>query len=143
MTQSNRIHAVAGFARHYVEMIAVMFFGMFALGMPADGALHALGASTSSGHTATMLIEMAVTMTVPMVAWMQYRGHSWRANAEMAASMLVPTAGVLVLLWSGVATGAGTLMVVEHAAMLACMLAAMLLRRDEYAHPHGTCPVAA
>ena len=34
---------------------------------------------------------MAFTMTVPMVAWMRYRGHSWQPTLEMAASMVIPT----------------------------------------------------
>jgi hypothetical protein len=34
---------------------------------------------------------MGFDMTVPMVAWMSYRGHPRARNAEMAASMIVPT----------------------------------------------------
>jgi hypothetical protein len=125
------------FVGHYVEMVAAMLLGMIALGKPADWLLGALGASSSGGHhTTRMLATMAVTMTVPMVGWMRYRGHAWRPIAEMAASMLVPTAAVLGLLWTGVTTGAGALMVIEHGAMLLCMLAAMFGRLDEYAGPH-------
>jgi hypothetical protein len=72
------------------------------------------------------------------VGWMRYRGHSWRVNIEMAASMLIPTFAVMGVLWAGFANG--TLMVPEHAGMLTCMLVAMLLRRDEYScatHTHG------
>src|SRR5215831_9382007 len=87
------------FIRHYVEMVAAMFLGMFALGMPADWILRAFGASSGGHHPTRMLLTMAVTMTLPMVAWMRFRGHAWQPTAEMAASMLVPTAGVLVLLW--------------------------------------------
>jgi hypothetical protein len=129
------------FARHYAEMVAAMFLGMFTLGMPADWLLRALGVSASGHHTTKMLATMAVTMTVPMVAWMRYRGHAWRPTLEMAASMLLPTLAVLVLLWTGVATSVGVLMVIEHVAMLTCMLLAMLGRLDEYAgagHAHGT-----
>ena len=46
--------------------------------------------------------------------------------------MFVPTFAVLVLLWGGVVTDAGTLLGIEHAAMAPSMLIAMLLRRDEY-----------
>jgi hypothetical protein len=134
------------FGRHYVEMVAAMLLGMVTLGMPADWLLRAIGVSASGGHhTTKMLATMAVTMTVPMVAWMRYRGHAWRPIAEMAASMLLPTLAVLVLLWTGVATGAGVLMVIEHAAMLVCMLGAMLARWDEYSgagHVHGASAAA-
>jgi hypothetical protein len=120
-------------------MVIVMFAGMTALGMPADWLLRTFGASMHGQHPTRMLATMAVTMTVPMVAWMRYRGHAWQATTEMAASMLVPTLAVLALLWTGAATGIGTLMVIEHVAMLGCMLLAMLLRSDEYAggHTHG------
>jgi hypothetical protein len=49
----------------------------------------------------------------------------------MAASMLLPTFAVMGLLSAGIGTS-GSLMVPEHAGMLACMLVAMLYRRDEY-----------
>ena len=110
-----------------------MFLGMFALSMPADWLFRALGTSTSSHHPTMMLFSMAIRMTVPMVAWMRYRGHAWRPNHEMAASMIVPTIAVMALLWTGLANGVGTLMVAEHMAMLTCMLFAMLLCWDEYA----------
>jgi hypothetical protein len=82
---------------------------------------------------------MALTMTVPMVAWMRYRGHAWRPNLEMAASMLIPTFAVMGVLSAGIGTSA-SLMIPEHAGMLTCMLVAMLLRREEYscaAHGRG------
>jgi hypothetical protein len=114
------------FIRHYIEMVVVMILGMFALGAPANAVV------PTSGRPGLMLAEMAVTMTLPMVAWMRFRGHSWRPCNEMAASMLLPAAGAIALLGAGLVTGAGMLMVVEHAAMLTSMLIAMLLRREEY-----------
>jgi flagellar biosynthetic protein FliP len=125
------------FARHYVEMVAVMFLGMAVLGLPAEWAMSAFGTGWSQLHDdapAAALLLMAVTMTAPMAGWMAYRGHSLRANIEMSASMVLPTFGVIGLLWAGLVTGTGTLMVVEHVAMLACMLGAMLLRAAEYTH---------
>ena len=83
-----------------------------------------------------MLAEMAVTMTLPMIAWMRFRGHAWRPCNEMAASMLLPAAAAIGLLGAGLVTDAGMLMVVEHAAMLTSMLIAMLLRRGEYTSHH-------
>jgi hypothetical protein len=75
-------------------------------------------------------------MTVPMVGWMLYRGHGWRANAEMSASMFLPTFVVIGLLWADVLTHVGLLMTIEHVAMLAAMAGVMLLRPAEYAHHH-------
>jgi hypothetical protein len=123
------------FVRHYVEMVVAMFAGMGVLGLPAGWALSAMGTSWSALHhdaPALMLLLMAVTMTVPMVGWMRYRGHGWQPGAEMSASMLLPTFAVLGLLWSGLLVDIGALLVIEHVAMLLSMLAAMLLRREEY-----------
>jgi hypothetical protein len=90
-----------------------------------------------------MILVMATTMTVPMVGWMAYRGHGTRANAEMSASMYVPAFAAIALLWSGMVTGTGLLMIVEHVAMLLCMAGVMLLRPAEYTHHHGHAQVTA
>lgn len=128
------------FVRHYAEMVVVMFLGMIVLGLPAGCLFSALGTSWSKLSPATMLFAMAITMAVPMAAWMRYRGHAWRLNLEMVASMLLPTLALMALLWARIVAGMGALMVIEHIAMLACMLVAMLLRREEYSgscHAHG------
>src|SRR5688500_8148548 len=131
------------FVRHYAEMVIAMLLGMLLLGLPAEGALLAFGSSTSElerDAPALVLLGMAVVMTVPMVAWMRHRGHGWRPNAEMAASMLLPTFGVIGVLAAGLVDDVMLLMSIEHVVMLPSMLVAMLLRRDEYtghAHHHG------
>jgi hypothetical protein len=79
-------------------------------------------------------------MTVPMVAWMRYRGHGWPASAEMSASMFIPAFATIALLWGGLVEDIGALMLIEHVAMLPAMLVAMLLRREEYSgasHDHA------
>jgi hypothetical protein len=124
------------FMRHYVEMVIAMFAGMIVLGLPAEAGLRAIGSSSSElqlDAPAVVFIGMALTMTVPMVAWMRFRGHTWRPCAEMAAAMLAPTAVAIALL--------GTfefhaLMMWEHVAMLVAMLGAMLARPAEYMHVH-------
>ena len=116
------------FLLHYVEMVAVMFAGMFVL-MSATGPVVSWSALSPAMYT----FAMAMTMTLPMVAWMRFRGHSWRANLEMAASMLIPTFLVIGVQLAG---AKGDLTIPEHAGMLSCMLVAMLLRRDEYSCSH-------
>lgn len=124
-------YSLRRFARHYAEMVVVMFLGMFVLMAPTGWLFNAFGTSWSRLSPAMNTFAMALTMTVPMVAWMRYRGHAWRPNAEMASSMLIPTFAVMALLWAGIAK-TGTLLVPEHIAMLGCMLVAMLRRREEY-----------
>jgi hypothetical protein len=128
--------------RHYVEMVVAMFAGMVVLGVPGEAALRAIGTSTSQlkvDAPALVFLGMALIMTVPMVAWMRFRGHSWRPCWEMAASMFLPTFGVIGVMGAGVVDDFMTLMSVEHVVMLPSMLVAMLLRRDEYSghHAHG------
>jgi hypothetical protein len=118
--------------RHYVEMVIAMFLGMGVLGFPAAWAMGALTDDTP----ALMFLRMATTTTVGMVGWMLYRGHGWRANTEMSASMFVPTFAVIGLLWGGLLTDLGALMIIEHVAMLLAMAGAMLLRPAEYTHHH-------
>jgi hypothetical protein len=111
-------------------MVAAMFLGMAAMGVSRL-------VFDLSDRTGVELVEMAVWMTVPMVAWMRVRGHGWRPCGEMTVAMVVPTAAALALLGTGVATDAEGLIMLEHMAMLPAMLAAMLLRRDEYSgHDH-------
>ena len=132
MTRSTR-----HFIRHYLEMVLAMFIGMGVLFTPALFALGAAGVSSAELHDdapAVMLLGMGVTMTVPMVAWMRYRGHGWAATNEMAASMMIPTAGVIGLLGTGLVADFGALMTLEHVVMLPAMLVAMLHRREEYSH---------
>ena len=134
--QPQPTHSTRRFFLHYAEMVAAMFIGMLALSKPADLLFSALGTRTSSQHPAMMLFSMGVTMTVPMIAWMRFRGHAWRPTNEMAASMLIPTLAAMALAAAGVMNG-GALMGIEHVAMLAGMLIAMLLRRDEYSGGHA------
>jgi hypothetical protein len=127
------------FARHYVEMVVVMFLGMAVLWIPAGWALGAVGSSWAELQDeapAAMLLLMAATMTVPMAAWMRRRGHGWGPTNEMSASMIVPTLAVIALDGAGLMSDVGTMLVVEHVAMLAGMFAVMLLRPQEYSHHH-------
>jgi hypothetical protein len=128
------------FAWHYAQMVIVMFLGMIVLGLPADWALSAVDSSWTELHDeapAGMLALMAFTMTAPMSAWMYRMGHGLRPNVEMAASMIVPTIGVIGLLAAGLVEDIGALLLIEHVAMLAGMFVVMALRPEEYSgHSH-------
>ena len=79
---------------------------------------------------------MAFSMTVPMVAWMRYRGHGWAPAADMTAAMFLPSFAAIALLWTGLVENTDTLMLIQHVVMFPAMLVAMLLRLDEYTgHP--------
>ena len=79
---------------------------------------------------------MGFNMTVPMVAWMSYRGHSAARSAEMAASMIVPTLLAAALALIG-ALETGAALGVQHAVMIPAMLGVMLWRYEHYSGTHG------
>lgn len=132
--------AVFHFARHYLEMVIVMFAGMLVLGGAIDVCLRIAGVDgleVQSDHPAGALAYMCAIMTVPMVAWMRRRGHRWAPSLEMGASMVAPTLAAIGLQWAGTVEDMSSLMVIEHLGMFACMLAAMLARTREYTgHAH-------
>jgi hypothetical protein len=120
------------FIRHYLEMLLAMFIGMAVLA----GGLVAAGVDIRSVELA--LLWMAFSMSLPMVAWMRYRGHGWTPSIEMTASMFLPSFAAIALLWFGLVEDRGALMGVQHVAMFPAMLLAMLLRRAEYSgHVHA------
>ena len=123
MQTTHRGSALLNLTRHYVEMVVAMLLGMLVLGLPLATLLHAPELD---------LLNMAITMTVPMVAWMRYRGHGWQPAGEMSAAMFVPTVVAIGLLWAGLVENEHTLLMIQHTGMFPLMLVAMLLRRGEY-----------
>lgn len=124
-----------GFLRHLLEMVAAMLVGMVAA-IPVLWALFAaLGVHTadeaSAKYPEVVCLVVAGGMVTTMVAWMRHRGHSWQLCAEMATAMVVPLAPIFALLWAGVLPG-GSACGLYCVAMIPAMVAAMLIRRDEY-----------
>ena len=119
---------IGHFVRHYLEMVAAMLVGMFALGGVEDLVWPNL---TARADVAAMV--MATNMSLGMAAWMRFRGHSWRGIVEMSASMYLPFAVLLVPYWAGLA-GGGVLMTWGHLLMLPSMALVMLLRAEHYTH---------
>ena len=135
------------FARHNAEMVVVMLVGMGLLALPVAWVASVLWPSVDLDDPTPMLAQMAVTMTLPMVPWMRWRGHGWRPALEMAGAMLLPGLGAIALYEGGVVTAVWLLMTIEHVAMLGAMLAVMIARPDEYSggsgHAHAPRPAAA
>ena len=111
------------FIGHFAEMVVVMLVGM--------GVLTALLGMPHGSPTEVQALFMAATMTVPMVGWMLFRGHSRRGTAEMSAAMIIPMAVLLPMLWGGLISG-DALIDLQHVLMIPAMLGAMLLRHTEY-----------
>lgn len=124
------------FARHFGEMVLAMFAGMVVLGGLVELVFFAAGSSVADQSGGFQVMLMGFNMTVPMAAWMSYRGHSRARNVEMAASMVVPSVFAAILAWAGVLGEAGAL-ALQHGIMIPAMLAVMLWRYQEYAHVHS------
>jgi hypothetical protein len=123
------------FARHFGEMLLAMLMGMLVLGGVAELAFALAGSSLSDQAGGTQVMIMGFNMTVPMVLWMSHRGHTAARNVEMALSMIVPSVAAAALAWAG-AIGSGAALGIQHAVMIPAMLAVMLWRYQDYAHPH-------
>ena len=117
---------VGALARHYLEMVLAMAAGMMVYATAFGRGMAFTGYRDEA--------IMAAFMTAPMVAWMRYRGHTWRQAAEMTAAMLVPFAVAVVALVGRAGVSDQAVGMASHGAMLLGMLALMVFRRAEYAH---------
>jgi hypothetical protein len=112
-------------------MLAAMAVGMIATGAVF---LSVVGLKTweqvTVQYPTQALLAMAAGMTVPMVAWMLYRGMGWRNSVEMAAVMVLPVIPFLCLVWFNVTKSApcGAYCAISAVAMLALMR----YRKEEY-----------
>ena len=127
------------FVGHLLEMIVVMMLGMCVLGV-AWGAFHEVvfGSAYADAwrdYVVLAAFAMAFNMTVPMVLWMRYCGHSWERGGEMAAAMILPLLPLLVL-YSLDVIAATAVLGLQMMLMIPAMVLAMLYRREEYSAPH-------
>lgn len=119
------------FWRHFLEMLGAM-----AVGMIATGAIFVSVTGLKTWDEVTVqyptqvLLAMAAGMSIPMVAWMLYRGMGRRNAYEMAAAMVLPVLPFLCLVWFNVTKSAqcGG----YCASTIVAMLALMGYRRSQY-----------
>jgi hypothetical protein len=130
-SQPSRGRQTLRFLRHFGEMILAMLLGMAVFEVVNGMILVPMGFTYLSGSLEISTISMAVAMTVPMVAWMRIRKHTWRLNAEMAGAMLVPTVLLIALSSLGLFPRM-SLMLGMHLLMVPAMLAVMLYRWRDY-----------
>jgi len=136
--QQDFVAKLGHFLWHLLQMVLAM-----AVGMAIYVALFRL-VLTPEGYQAMPIeqpflwyAEMAVFMTVPMVALMRHHGYRWRRCAEMSGAMLIPPTGLIALVRLDVTAylpwlSPRTLPESTHIAMLLGMLVVMLYRRAEY-----------
>jgi len=126
--------------RHFFEMLVVMAVGMIGSAAVFLTAVQMSWDEATVRHPMASLLVIAAGMSVPMAAWMLYRGMGRRNSAEMAAVMVIPVIPFLCLVWFNVTKSAqcGPYCLVSMVAMLGLLL----YRRQEYsterAHWVGT-----
>jgi hypothetical protein len=138
-TQRPWLHgAAAHFLRHLVEMVLAMMIGMAVLGLLLRAVIAPLGYPDGLRPFPELsAVAMTLEMTLPMAAWMLFRGHRRAIVAEMSGAMLAPVVAVVALCLVHVlpSSSAPTL---AHLTMYPAMLGAMFYRRTEYIRPHGS-----
>lgn len=118
---------LASFIGHYLAMVLAMLVGMVAL----HPVLQVLTATSDPGRLPVSLeldtAVMTIAMAVPMVAWMGWRGHSWRSAIEMTLAMYAGFAVLYPFAWADVLSRS-EVEVFGHLLMLVFMAIAMLAR---------------
>lgn len=126
------------FLLHFLEIQIPMVFG--ALICYLLGRLITTSSSFAKVyHPGTYLFATGdiLFLTVPVLAWMIFRGYGWRRSLEMVVAMIAPVAAIVML---GELAGVGYLLwlvIAMYPAMCLGMLVYMLYRRDQFAGKEG------
>lgn len=125
------------FAMHLVEMCMVMCAGAVALSVAVFGGATLLGYDDLP-RTAPELsvLIVAVNLSVPMLAWMRFRGMAWQPTLEMSGSTMVVGLLLIAGYWLDVLARNS---LIELQTSLACpvMVVVMLLRYRLYSTSHS------
>lgn len=129
---------VGRFVWHLLEMVLAMQVGglLFLVLIRVIPESSSFAPALARG-TLSRPIVSGILMTLPMVAWMIFRGHGWRHSLEMAAAMLAPIAAILAMRILGADAYLPWLAKLSCPSMYPAMLAAMLYRRDHYTGQAG------
>ena len=128
----------ARFLLHFLEMQIPMVFGAlvcYLLGrvIPTSSSL----AAVYHPGTFLFMIGDVLYLSLPVLIWMRFRGHSWRYSLEMGAAMLAPGLAIIVLCSLGADTYWPWLIPLASPAGTVGMLLYMLYRRDHFTEPAG------
>lgn len=135
-TSAHPIHSLAAqtgrFLLHLLEMLIAMQIGMGLFHLML-GLIRTYSSSRAlEAGTFLHAIVMTVFMTIPMVAWMIFRGHGWRHCVEMVVAMIAPVAFIGLLCQLGIDAYLPWLAGLSTPLMFLGMILAMLYRRDHY-----------
>ena len=123
------------FARHFLEMCISMCAGGAILALVLLGIPARMGAPDLREQFPELgLILIAVLLTLPMAAWMRFRGMEWRPIVEMSVVPIGLAILLIGLTWFGVASESALQMSFGSFCGISCigMFVVMLFRLDLY-----------
>ena len=128
------------FARHFLEMCITMCAGGAILGLVVFGIPASIGAPDVREQFPEIgLILIAILLTLPMAAWMRFRGMEWRPIVEMSAMPI----GLAIVLIGAVSAGLASEPTLQMTFGTFCgiscvgMFVVMLFRLDLYTGRKG------
>jgi hypothetical protein len=121
------------FFLHFLELQISMTLGALVCYLVVR-LISASSGSTTIYHPGTFLFAVGDVffLTVPVIVWMVFRGHSSRHRLEMAAAMILPVVVILVLGPLTAYDYLTWLLTAGYPAMSLGMLTYMLYRRDHF-----------
>jgi O-antigen/teichoic acid export membrane protein len=126
---------ISPFWLHFLEMLGAMAIGMFAGAAIFLSIVQLTWEEALIQYPVQSLLVMAVSMTVPMVAWMRHTRHDRERTAEMAAAMVLPVIPFICLVAFDVTKGASCSLYCVTTVL--AMLGVMYYRRSDYSTDHS------
>ena len=131
------VRPIGRFVLHYIEMCAVMCIGALVLSVLFFGAAGLFGYTDMPRQFPELsVLVIAINLSVPMAAWMRFRGMDWRPTVEMAGSTMVVGLLLIAAYWLGI-VAKGSLVDVQTSLACPVMLAVMSVRFPLYSAHQG------
>jgi hypothetical protein len=136
-TLTTGLGPIGRFIAHVLEMCMAMCLGAVTLNVLLWGGAALLGYTDSTQRFPELSALVAtLTLSLPMAAWMRFRGHEWRHTLEMSGATVVVGLLLIGAFWLGVVSQSG---LIEWQIRLACpvMFVVMMLRFGPYSQGHA------
>jgi hypothetical protein len=133
----SRLSQIGHFIWHFVQMCLACCIGGVTLSVLFFGGAALIGyPDLIQRFPELSTLVIAFNVSLPMAAWMRFRGMEWRPTLEMASTTMVVGVLLIGLAWLGIVPRSSLL---EWLTGLACpvMLIPMLLRLDLYTGRKG------
>ena len=127
---------VGRFGLHLLEMCMVMCAGAIGLSLLFFGTASLMGFSNLPAQAPELsVLVIALNLSIPMAAWMRFRGMSWRPTLEMSGSTMVFGLLLIAAYWMDLVAKDG-LLELQTSAACPLMLVVMLFRPRLYSSHH-------